>query len=127
MKIKMNKELTLRMPPQSYQQLKMLSKTDDNYKYFVQYYFKYYVKYPSKIPSNLPATAYDEIMKARMYDWLHVKNLSPPQVVKELERTGVAESNAYYIARYYKMWSEEQQRLSKADTDFFLKKYVWKN
>ncbi|KAG7388083.1 hypothetical protein PHYBOEH_008008 [Phytophthora boehmeriae] len=114
-KIKMNMKLTLRRPPISYQQLTMLSKTDDNYKYAVRYYFKYYVKYPSKIQSNLPSSAYDEIMKARMHDWLHVKKLSPPQATQELKLTGKAESNAHYIEQYRKMWGDEQQRLSKAD------------
>eukprot|EP00644_Phytophthora_capsici_P008786 jgi/Phyca11/21770/fgenesh1_pg.PHYCAscaffold_118_\ len=74
-------------PEQVLEKLKVVSKTDENYKYYARYYFRYYVKYPNKMPKNAPTKTADAIMKARLQDWLD-KNLSPPQVFKELGFSG---------------------------------------
>ncbi|OWY93887.1 RxLR effector protein [Phytophthora megakarya] len=109
-------------PEEVSKKLKVTSKTDKadlNYRYFVRYYFyfRYYVKYPSKIPMNLPKKGVDNIMKARLYDWIN-KNRSPAQVFKELGFTGTFESargKPYYeyFEQYFNKWRDLQIRLSK--------------
>ncbi|KAL3666281.1 hypothetical protein V7S43_008532 [Phytophthora oleae] len=103
-------------PEQVLEKLKVASKTDKNYKYYSRYYFRYYVKYPGKVPTNVPTKTVDEIMKARLQDWLD-KNLSPPQVFKELGFSGTFASaqghpKYKYFEQYSKMWSDLQVRIS---------------
>ncbi|KAG1698283.1 hypothetical protein DVH05_015272 [Phytophthora capsici] len=103
-------------PEQVLEKLKVVSKTDENYKYYARYYFRYYVKYPNKMPKNAPTKTADAIMKARLQDWLD-KNLSPPQVFKELGFSGTFASaqghpDYKYFEQYAKMWSDLQVRIS---------------
>ncbi|KAK1933965.1 hypothetical protein P3T76_011725 [Phytophthora citrophthora] len=103
-------------PEKVLEKLKVTSKTDKNYKYYARYYFRYYVRYPGRVPKNAPTKTVDAIMKARQQDWLD-KNLSPPQVFKELGFSGTFASaqghpDYKYFEQYSRMWSDLQVRIS---------------
>ncbi|POM79940.1 Secreted RxLR effector peptide protein [Phytophthora palmivora] len=103
-------------PEEVLKNLKITSTTDKNYKY----YSRYYVKYPGRQPPNLPTKTAEDIMMARLYDWLR-NNRTPPEVFKELGFTGTFASargqpNYEYFELYSEMWSALQVRLSQAST-----------
>ncbi|GMF35864.1 unnamed protein product [Phytophthora lilii] len=116
-KVELKLWLSLNFTPEKVKKmLNVISKEDANYKRYSRYFFKYYVKNLDAPISHLPEKTIEDIMQARLYEWLGSKEpLTPPQVFSKLGLTGSWDSargqpNYKYFDQYLKMWGGAQVR-----------------